>query len=987
MNKKLSIKLSLKKASSQEQAQENEDDNREESVKDKSDPDYSDQPKTKRRKATRTPKSKKTLIVKFKYKSETSSNINTSNENRSAPENDTPADGIPTPNPSQYSKITEAATKDLSEDVTDTIPLSQLSGYNRKEYENNQGSRNRDHLNSPQDVSIENNTASVTPGANDSNKNVSTNPNLRKVTEISKVTAEDSTLDFSDDSAEIDALLDAIGNGTQANNPIGNVPYVATPNNGVNQISTNNGVNQTPSNQLEYQQFYNVRIPYEHTLNGQVRDGNVANLHANNPNNSAYNHLGFHNVGQVSNGYVSPFSVSGYTTGDPNSTQLSVGSSRHPAQYNAYNQQFPVPNHFVQQQQQQQQAGEADDDDDDLVESAVLISLLDPITSNRIRIPVRSRVCSHLDCFDLISFRELNRLSPFNVVSRNQASYIARPKVLALLDDAKRRPLNPQKYNTRTIDFNYRQKKKWNSENKKFNNALEFFCCPICNLEFSIKTPGDLYIIGEMLEILENLNKNSKVSKIELSLDGKWKYYMEKDANTKDTDVDAVNNLNLVEKDYELIDLESDEEAEADVLKVKKEANLSQSIPESEIEEKTEKETDDFFESIQAESNSGKGSACDPINLDDEDEEEEEEEEEVVENGDTVEITESEEVNEDQQTDKGGVSSEPEQDGTNGNKDSGAKTGLFSNAAKDLAGLGNGGSGLRADILQSANLLGRLIDEDYDEEEDEDYIYNPNNDNHDDDDEDDEDENGENYENGEDGENDAIENELSDLDVDDIVNLEKQVSANSQSQPSQPTQPSQQSQQQRSQQDNKQLPQQSDSVKKSSANNYNLTEEQLKIMERGRSIIGNGMQRIHQIAQETQRQQYIQQSQAQQRNQQYHQHHHQQHPQQQQYQQGPGYGNNSYNNMIDKVTQMVGSNGSTSSQRSNGYSVLPHVFNSYNNPGYHSRPYNFVVGNSNSNNSNNNSNTNPNSNNFGPVFFSGSGDADDPLVLDDDEDE
>ncbi|GMF04874.1 unnamed protein product [[Candida] boidinii] len=420
-------------------------------------------------------------------------------------------------------------------DATDEIPLSQLTGHqnsrenNAKEGENNHASGNRDPLNSPEDVNIENNTHPINSGSISLNKNDTTNPNLRKVIDTSRVAPEDSTLDFSDDSAEIDALLDAIGTGTQANNPINNVP--------------NNGVNQTPTNRTEYQQYNNVRIPYEHTRNGQVRVGNVVNIHPNNPN-IAYNHVGFHNVGQISNGYVSPFSVSGYTTGAPKSAQLGVASNGHQTQYNAHNQQFSGSNHFVQQQQKQ--TGEAvDDDDDDLVESAVLISLLDPITSNRIRIPVRSRVCSHLDCFDLISFRELNRLSPFNVVSRNQASFIARPKVLALLDDAKRRPLNPQKYNTRTIDFNYRQKKKWNSENKTYNNELEFFCCPICNLEFSIKAPGDLYIIGEMLEILENLNKNSKVSKIELSLDGKWKYYMEKDANTKDTDVDAKKLLRL----------------------------------------------------------------------------------------------------------------------------------------------------------------------------------------------------------------------------------------------------------------------------------------------------------------------------------------------------------------------------------------------------------------------------------------------------------
>ncbi|GMF05916.1 unnamed protein product [[Candida] boidinii] len=92
--------------------------------------------------------------------------------------------------------------------------------------------------------------------------------------------------------------------------------------------------------------------------------------------------------------------------------------------------------------------------------------------------------------------------------------------------------------------------------------------------------------------------------------------------------------------------------------------------------------------------------------------------------------------------------------------------------------------------------------------------------------------------------------------------------------------------------------------------------------------------------------------------------------------------------MISKVTQMVGRNGS-SNQGGNGYSVLPRLFNSFtNNPGYHGRPYNFAAGNGNNNNINsNNSNINTNSSKSGPVFFSGSGDADDPLVLDDDEDE
>ncbi|GME82926.1 unnamed protein product [Ambrosiozyma monospora] len=56
-----------------------------------------------------------------------------------------------------------------------------------------------------------------------------------------------------------------------------------------------------------------------------------------------------------------------------------------------------------------------DPEDDDLVEQAMLISLLDPLSGRKLETPLRSRFCSHIECFDLWSFIEINRLRPFKI--------------------------------------------------------------------------------------------------------------------------------------------------------------------------------------------------------------------------------------------------------------------------------------------------------------------------------------------------------------------------------------------------------------------------------------------------------------------------------------------------------------------------------------------------------------------------------------------
>lgn len=51
-------------------------------------------------------------------------------------------------------------------------------------------------------------------------------------------------------------------------------------------------------------------------------------------------------------------------------------------------------------------------DDDIQIQSKDTISLLDPVTYTRIRIPVRSRQCRHAQCFDLYTYLEMNRNIP-----------------------------------------------------------------------------------------------------------------------------------------------------------------------------------------------------------------------------------------------------------------------------------------------------------------------------------------------------------------------------------------------------------------------------------------------------------------------------------------------------------------------------------------------------------------------------------------------
>jgi hypothetical protein len=56
----------------------------------------------------------------------------------------------------------------------------------------------------------------------------------------------------------------------------------------------------------------------------------------------------------------------------------------------------------------QRNASAAADDEDDVAEAAFIVSLSDPLTLARIATPARSRLCSHLQCFDLTTYIEFS---------------------------------------------------------------------------------------------------------------------------------------------------------------------------------------------------------------------------------------------------------------------------------------------------------------------------------------------------------------------------------------------------------------------------------------------------------------------------------------------------------------------------------------------------------------------------------------------------
>lgn len=166
--------------------------------------------------------------------------------------------------------------------------------------------------------------------------------------------------------------------------------------------------------------------------------------------------------------------------------------------------------------------------DEELVEKAFVISLNDPISNKRIMTPVRSRFCSHLECFDLDSFLVMNNLNKVKPKSACTSSLANLKKRMSSLVAAKSldsdrmqlvisefqpqiQQIDRNLHNQVTTRFDYKLKL---SENRRLglkNNDLQFFTCPVCGLEFNVYK--DLVLVNclaDLLMELDNMNINKK---------------------------------------------------------------------------------------------------------------------------------------------------------------------------------------------------------------------------------------------------------------------------------------------------------------------------------------------------------------------------------------------------------------------------------------------------------------------------------------------
>lgn len=207
---------------------------------------------------------------------------------------------------------------------------------------------------------------------------------------------------------------------------------------------------------------------------------------------------------------------------------------------------------------------EEDNDDEDLIEKYFKLSLKDPLTGSRIQIPIRSRFCSHAECFDYITFLSLYNLRPFRIHLRRQISNLPpgplgvssdniKPVVLSVLNDTKRPFLEAKKHNFNTSSFEYKNKMKNFKYYHKPLNDLEWFCCPICNLEFNIKKLGDIYVVGELIDLLLDVNDLSfNILQIDLSNgETKWINDDEEEAKPiKETEIQTID-LDDEDEDYD----------------------------------------------------------------------------------------------------------------------------------------------------------------------------------------------------------------------------------------------------------------------------------------------------------------------------------------------------------------------------------------------------------------------------------------------------
>ncbi|KAG7869270.1 hypothetical protein KL918_000815 [Ogataea parapolymorpha] len=210
-------------------------------------------------------------------------------------------------------------------------------------------------------------------------------------------------------------------------------------------------------------------------------------------------------------------------------------------------------------------------ENDDIMEEAIVLSLNDPLSGRRMKTPLRSRYCSHIECFELESFMQMNNLEPFPVsVRRKSTNKIDANEILS---DTKRRPLNPDQHNRRTFEFQYKVQLRQNKDQNKPNNSLEFFTCPICKLEFSIRAPGDLYIVGELQAILEQLEISSTVDQIRISQDGSWSFVeAKKKEDAKESEIIELEDLDSSEEEREItkIKLERTAKKEASLISVQR---------------------------------------------------------------------------------------------------------------------------------------------------------------------------------------------------------------------------------------------------------------------------------------------------------------------------------------------------------------------------------------------------------------------------------
>lgn len=192
--------------------------------------------------------------------------------------------------------------------------------------------------------------------------------------------------------------------------------------------------------------------------------------------------------------------------------------------------------------------------DDEIIEKCVRLSLKDPLSGLRMVTPLRSRFCSHVECFDYESFLAMYNLRPFKIAIQrySEPATIGNVDVMRILEDTKRTVLDVKVHNSNTSSFPYKNKQKLLKEKNKMMNELEWFCCPICKLEFNIKRVGDVYVIGEFIDLLQDLTfeeNNEYVEDIEIDMSekGKWRWVREDENsemfNGNNTD-DAINTDN-----------------------------------------------------------------------------------------------------------------------------------------------------------------------------------------------------------------------------------------------------------------------------------------------------------------------------------------------------------------------------------------------------------------------------------------------------------